>query len=95
MVGPVIGGFLYNAFDYFFTFFIFSMILVLNLVITVMITPDSLNNDSTAEEENEENSLGSSSNKIKREVNFKMFLSNKRTMLTYLSCVVVCISISY
>lgn len=43
MVGPVIGGFLFTAFDYFFTFFIFSLILVINLVVTIMITPNSLN----------------------------------------------------
>jgi len=43
MVGPVIGGVLYNAFGYFATFFIFGIILIINLIVAWLITPDSLN----------------------------------------------------
>lgn len=54
MVGPVIGGFLYSAFGYFATFFIFGMVLLLNFIIALLITPDSLNKsiDEDSEETN-------------------------------------------
>jgi MFS family permease len=51
MVGPVIGGFLFTAFDYFFTFFIFSLILAINLIVSIVITPSSLNQSVSSEEQ--------------------------------------------
>jgi MFS family permease len=43
MIGPVIGAFLYSAFGYFFTFFVFGLMLFLNLLVTYWVTPDFLN----------------------------------------------------
>jgi MFS family permease len=43
MIGPVLGGFLYVGFGYFWTFFIFGGICLISLVVTLIITPTSIN----------------------------------------------------
>lgn len=45
MVGPIFGGFLYSAFGYFNSFLIFGVLLVVNLIVTMIITPDYLNDN--------------------------------------------------
>lgn len=88
MVGPVIGGFLYQYFGYFTTFFLFAVLIFINFLIALLITPDTLNKcmDEDNEEKNPKNT---------RKVDFKMFLTNRRSMLAFLACIIVCISISY
>lgn len=89
MVGPVVGGLFYSFFGYFATFFVFGMLLTLNLVISKLITPDVLNK-STDDDIDEEKMK-----KIQKRINFKTFLTNRRTMIAFTACVIVCISISY
>ena len=43
MIGPIIGGFIYNSLGYFATFFIFGIILFVNLIIAYLFCPDYLN----------------------------------------------------
>ncbi len=43
MIGPVLGGFIFEACGYFWTFTIFGIILGLSALITLLITPNSLN----------------------------------------------------
>eukprot|EP00347_Sterkiella_histriomuscorum_P003211 403365165 len=88
MVGPVIGGFFYSAFGYFSTFFIFGIMLTLNFFIALLITPDTLNKSLEADNEDV-------NPKNTKKITFKMFLLNKRSMLAFLACIIVCISISY
>lgn len=89
MVGPVVGGFFYSAFGYFATFFIFGIILVLNFAIALLITPDTMNKSMEEEDSDEINP------KVTKKITFKMFFTNKRSMLAFLACIIVCISISY
>jgi len=89
MFGPVFGAFLYSAFGYFFTFFAFGLIILLNLVVTYQVTPESLNHTEYAEEKIDDDK------KPPKPVSFNMFLQNKRSMYAFVACVVVCISISY
>jgi MFS family permease len=51
MLGPVMGGPLYDSFGYFWSFFAFASILGVSMVISMAITPGALNN-STEEEPN-------------------------------------------
>lgn len=43
MLGPVIGGLLYDATDYFWTFVSFGIFMAFSLAITFVITPNVLN----------------------------------------------------
>ena len=45
MTGPILGGFLYNSFGYFTSFSIFGLILTINLIVTIFITPGYLNDN--------------------------------------------------
>ena len=49
MLGPVIGGPLYDGLGYFWSFFAFAAILGVSMIIAMIITPGALNN-STEEE---------------------------------------------
>ena len=89
MIGPVIGGFFYSYFGYFATFVLFGLMLTLNFIISFLITPDTLNKNMEEDIDNE------SSRKNSKKITFKMYLTNKRSMLAFLACIIVCISISY
>jgi MFS family permease len=43
MLGPVIGGPLYSLCGYFFSFTIFAGFLIISLIVSLIITPSSLN----------------------------------------------------
>jgi MFS family permease len=55
MVGPIFGGFLYNAFGYFNSFLIFGILLVINLIVTIFITPSYLNKSTDSDNDQETN----------------------------------------
>ncbi|CDW78446.1 major facilitator superfamily protein [Stylonychia lemnae] len=88
MVGPIVGGLLYNSFGYFSTFFIFGIILAANLMIAYLFCPDYLNK-SIDETDQTMNPKGC------KEVSFKMFLVNRRANFAFIGCIFVCISMSY
>ena len=90
MVGPVIGGPLYDELGYFFSFVAFASLLAASMVIALIITPGALNNSTEEEETNTANPKG-----IEKEVTFKMFLANKRSIFAFASCLIVCFFMSY
>ena len=53
MLGPVIGGFVYEATDYFWTFISFGIFMAVSLAITFAITPGILNAKIFGDDENE------------------------------------------
>jgi predicted MFS family arabinose efflux permease len=44
MIGPAIGGIVYDSFGYINTFFVFSSMILFGLVFSYFIIPNSLNN---------------------------------------------------
>lgn len=49
MLGPVVGGPLYNLFGYFWSFACFGAMLMISMIIAFIITPAALNNSSDEE----------------------------------------------
>ena len=90
MLGPVIGGLIFNYTTYFWTFFAFGAILIFSAILTLFITPNSLNK-STQEEEGEEGQH----NGNQKKVTFSIFLFNKRCMFAFISCSVICLFMTY
>jgi len=89
MVGPIIGGLFYNSLGYFATFSIFGLILVVNLMIAYLFCPDYLNISV------EDKEAINHPEKVVNNVNFKTFLMNRRSNFAFISCIFVCISMSY
>lgn len=56
MIGPVMGGFLYTSFGYFYSFLAFGVILLINCLITVFATPSSVNNQIEERNDDDEES---------------------------------------
>ena len=50
MLGPVVGGPLYDVLGYFWSFACFGLMLIISMIVSFIITPRALN-DSTEEEE--------------------------------------------
>ena len=92
MLGPVMGGPLYNSLGYFYSFCCFGGILLMSLLVATLITPGALN-DSVGEESTVEDSgpveIGG------KVVSFRMFLTNRRAMFAFMSCLIVCFFMSY
>jgi len=89
MIGPVIGALLYNSLGYFATFLILGIILFINLMITYFFCPDYFDKSI------QETETIANPESVVKEVNFKTFLVNKRSNFAFISCVFVCISMSY
>jgi MFS family permease len=85
MLGPVIGGPLYNIFGYFWSFAVFAGFLVVSLAVSIIITPSSLNRKI------DQNPLLKSQTKI----TYSLFLTNSRAMFSMVSCCIVCFFMSY
>jgi MFS family permease len=97
MLGPVIGGVFYSFFGYFGCFACFSGVILLSMLVSLMITPNALNKNTDIEEADptyDHNNL-QLTNGRKIEVSFKMFLTNKRSLIAYLSSTIVCFFMSY
>ena len=90
MLGPVIGGPLYDGLGYFFSFVAFAGLLAVSMIIALIITPGALNNSTEGDEENTQ-----AEGTIEKEVTFKMFLVNRRSLFAFASCLIVCFFMSY
>ncbi len=88
MLGPVIGGPLYDAFGYFWSFAVFGLMLLVSMMIAMFITPSALNDSA---EEDQDVVPG----ELESQVSFKMFLLNKRSLFALTSCMIVCFFMSY
>jgi MFS family permease len=93
MLGPVMGGPLYENLGYFESFCCFGGILLLSMTVALIITPSALN-DSVGDESQGETSHNGPQD-IPKEVSFKMFLTNRRAMFAFMSCLIVCFFMSY
>lgn len=88
MLGPVIGGPLYEFLGYFGSFSVFGAMLLVSMTIALFITPSALNDSPEEEEESVPGEIAS-------QVSFKMFLLNKRSLFALTSCMIVCFFMSY
>jgi predicted MFS family arabinose efflux permease len=96
MLGPVIGGPFYSLLGYFGCFACFSGVIFFSMIVSLVITPGALNKNTDEGEEVEidlQNLRLADGRKI--EVSFKMFLTNKRALIAYLSSTIVCFFMSY
>ena len=87
MLGPVIGGPLYTFCGYFYSFSIFAGFLIISLIVSLIITPSSLNKRVVSAFEFDSTSTP--------KVSYSMFMTNKRAMFSLISCGVVCFFMSY
>ena len=88
MIGPVFSGFLYEWIGYFLTFLIFSTVLVVSGILTLFFAPNSLNK-SIGEEESH------ADEKVKNKISYLKILTNRRAILAYISCSIICIFMSF
>jgi MFS family permease len=85
MMGPVIGGPLYQTLGYFWSFNVFAAIMAVSLIVSLVITPSILNKG-----------VPENTNQVKdKKASFKVFLLNKRAMFSLVSCGIVCFFMSY
>jgi MFS family permease len=95
MLGPVIGGPFFTYFGYFGCFASFSGVIFFSMIVSLIITPSALNkNTEEGEEEIDIHNLRLTDGR-KVEVSFKMFLTNKRSLIAYMSSTIVCFFMSY
>jgi len=89
MIGPVFSGFLYEWIGYFLTFLVFSMVLVISGILTLFFAPSSLNKSTIIEEGSQMDE------RIKKKISYLKILTNRRAVLAYISCSVICIFMSF
>ena len=88
MIGPVLGSLMYGFLSFMGTFMTFAGILFLNLIVVYFCVPNSLNFD------NEEDSIFDETTESQDEdtkITYSMFLKNKRSAFSFISCAMICI----
>lgn len=87
MMGPVIGGPLYQYMGYFWSFNVFAAIMAISFLVSLVITPSNLNQ--SVPEQNHDNQVKD------KKASFQVFLLNKRAMFSMFSVGIICFFMSY